>query len=373
MVLKMLRYCILCTVIWFGWAGFCEEPVRADDAPASPVQQLLERLSSVDYSIRQQARKSLRDVPLEQLPELVDGLSEPSAESCVLRVRILEEIMLSDTGSRGELAEQGLEYLSLQDGPLGAAAKSTLIRNSQLRESRARLAIERLGGAVTYRNPNSPEAMMARPALPDAPGTGVGFGPPAIPWSIWLHDSWKGKPEDLWHLRRFSRWTGLVVYVIKGSGVDANDVRMLTGWLPGMVVQERGASLGIRAGVDQDSCEIREVMPGSPADRASLAVGDRILTADGRRIRSFYDLVSFLTEKSPRDTVDFEVLRAGDAGQNIRQFKVTLGSWRTHEDPDRVAPPPDFAGPQGTSYLLLHDRPPQVPMPEPQRIEGILR
>lgn len=81
---------------------------------------------------------------------------------------------------------------------------------------------------------------------------------------------------------------------------------------------------------------VTDVTPGSPADRAGLrsgnqptqivglnADGDLIIAVDGREVRTFSDMLSYLiNHRSPGDTVVFTVLRAGQE----MEVEITLGS-----------------------------------------------
>ncbi|MCA9080007.1 MAG: PDZ domain-containing protein [Planctomycetaceae bacterium] len=361
-----LSCCLLCGLVLSVRIG------SAGDWTEARVTALVEQLSAPEHAARQQARKQLVDISFELIPQLIEIRDELQAETGVLRVRVLEDIMLADDGRRGERAEQALEVLTFDEGPVGAEAGRVLIRNHQLRESRARVAIERLGGAVTYRDVARLQATRPRFMPAQSPGLGVGFGPPVVPYAVWIFSDWKGKPEDLWHIRRFAYHSELVVYVIRGSGVELMDVRPLAAWIPGLEVQTRGAVLGIQGGLDEAGCSISHVTRNSPADRAHLMPGDRIVALDGEEIRSFYDLVLRLQPKDAGDVVELTVERGSLLDKQTFHQGVKLGSWRASNDDEQAPPPPLFAGPQAQSYHLLQDRPPAVPLPDVP-IRGFLR
>ncbi len=57
--------------------------------------------------------------------------------------------------------------------------------------------------------------------------------------------------------------------------------------------------------------EIGKIVPGSPAARAGLAIGDRLVAVDDRPVEDFRDLVA-IVQPSPGKTLRFRVERAGD-------------------------------------------------------------
>ena len=57
--------------------------------------------------------------------------------------------------------------------------------------------------------------------------------------------------------------------------------------------------------------EIGTIVPGSPAERGGLKVGDRIVAVDGKAVADFPALVK-IVQPSPGRTLHFEVIREGD-------------------------------------------------------------
>lgn len=56
--------------------------------------------------------------------------------------------------------------------------------------------------------------------------------------------------------------------------------------------------------------EVQRVLPGSPAEAAGLAPGDRIVAVDGARVEHFFDLVRLIGERAEQE-VTLEVERGG--------------------------------------------------------------
>lgn len=73
-----------------------------------------------------------------------------------------------------------------------------------------------------------------------------------------------------------------------------------------------------------DGAVVREVAPGTPADRAGMLAGDVIVSIGGRGVGSWAQLRPAIRENAPGDTVDVVVERDGER----RTLRVTLA-----EDP----------------------------------------
>ena len=75
---------------------------------------------------------------------------------------------------------------------------------------------------------------------------------------------------------------------------------------------------------------LSDVRPGSPADKAGIKGGDRIVEIGGTRIENLYDMSYALQDHKPGDTVDVIVIRGG-VRTTLRATLSTRGG---------VAPPP---------------------------------
>jgi hypothetical protein len=84
----------------------------------------------------------------------------------------------------------------------------------------------------------------------------------------------------------------------------------------------RGAMLGVKAGLEEP-WSIREVIPGSAADKAGLRPFDRIVKYDGQPVATFQELRTLIAKCEPGDSASFEVER----GFETIQMKVTFGEW----------------------------------------------
>ena len=345
-----------------GRVALCDDTAPPDFANLESVLQRAQSSVSVE---RCSARQDMLKLRGHELREFVSRFPYDSAEINSVLVWSLERILQADTGPDGELAEKGLEYLSIQNGPYSVAASMALHRNSQLRRTRAATALARLGATITYRDPVRFEQILTLP--PETPGVGVGFGPASIPTAVFIHEDWRGQREDLWQLRRLTCQSGMVIYVINGAKVEINDIWSATAaWIPGVDIEQRGASLGItRNGFEERSgCGVDSVLPHSAAEKAGLLQGDLIFQVDETRISSFNELVQLLRDKRPGESVNVHLLRKAGLDESLVQVPIVLGSWRNQLDPNAVDPPPPFQGPEGVSYIELFDRPPGVPLPQ---------
>jgi len=86
-------------------------------------------------------------------------------------------------------------------------------------------------------------------------------------------------------------------------------------------VKKGGPFLGITTSPAAGGLKIYRVLAGSPAAKAGLKVGDIILKADGKPIKTHKDLVDMLKKHKPGDVVEMEVLR----GEKTEIVKVKLG------------------------------------------------
>jgi S1-C subfamily serine protease len=69
-----------------------------------------------------------------------------------------------------------------------------------------------------------------------------------------------------------------------------------------------------------DGVQLAGVMPGSPAEETGLAKGDLVVAVAGERVSGLADLTRILHAHRPGETVDVEVVRAGER----RTHRTTL-------------------------------------------------
>jgi serine protease Do len=79
--------------------------------------------------------------------------------------------------------------------------------------------------------------------------------------------------------------------------------------------------IGVRGDGEADHCRIRDVIPGSPADRAGLRPDDVVTRFAGKKVGAFDDLVAGVQSQQPGDEVLLEVVRGGER----LTLRVTVG------------------------------------------------
>lgn len=135
--------------------------------------------------------------------------------------------------------------------------------------------------------------------------------------------------------RRVERWSGLRDALLRGRGgateVELADGRTLAIRIPG----DRGERVRLaEALLPWQDPVITAVNPGSPAERAGLRGGDRIVAVDGGPVRSWYEFQDAIRAR-PETPVELTVLRDGreivrsvtPLGQEARDAKT--GAKRT--------------------------------------------
>ena len=102
-------------------------------------------------------------------------------------------------------------------------------------------------------------------------------------------------------------------------------LRLLRARVPGkkVVLKRRRPVLGcvMQHGERAGEVLVQRLLPGGPAEKAGLKLGDQILQADGIQVRSVYQVVSLVLKKQPGDRITLLVRR----GERTHRFTVTLG------------------------------------------------
>ena len=89
------------------------------------------------------------------------------------------------------------------------------------------------------------------------------------------------------------------------------------------------AGLGVVLDMYQDDVEVRDVAPGSPADRAGIRRGDQILAVNGQRINGPEQLAQLVREEDPGSRVDIRIRRDGEQRNltaELEPLREALGS-----------------------------------------------
>ena len=113
------------------------------------------------------------------------------------------------------------------------------------------------------------------------------------------------------------------IVIRDGKLIDAKNITDIDGLLAGtraflgVTLNDITPELREHFGAPKDAGVIVEsVQPDSPAEKAGIKVGDIVLSADGKDVKSSADLRAALREKKEGDSVRLEVLR-GRSRQTI--------------------------------------------------------
>ena len=107
------------------------------------------------------------------------------------------------------------------------------------------------------------------------------------------------------------------------EGRRIEPVRLGVALAPGEVARQLRRAVGLP---DRDGVLVRTVVEGSPAEAAGIAVGDLLVTAAGRPLRTPDDVFAVLDGLRPGDTLEVEVVR-GETGTTVTvEFGERAGS-----------------------------------------------
>lgn len=88
-----------------------------------------------------------------------------------------------------------------------------------------------------------------------------------------------------------------------------------------IILTRRRPVVGVQLDGDERGIHIQRVTVGSPAEKAGLKVGDRVLATDGVQIRSVYQALLPTLHRQPGDTLRFTIERKSEK----REVEVVLG------------------------------------------------
>lgn len=130
-----------------------------------------------------------------------------------------------------------------------------------------------------------------------------------------------GEPTPTWQalhqqlLRRLGE-SGSMSFTVSypDSSLQYMSQARLDDWLRGVEEPNPVAGLGLRLKVPEDQVIIGQVESGSPADRAGLEIGDRVLAADGQTMASWSDWVDYVRAR-PGQEMELSLEREGQRRQ----------------------------------------------------------
>jgi hypothetical protein len=291
----------------------------------------VDELESDQFDERERAQKKLIDAGDSALSAVVDAAQHGSLESSTRAINILLAWAESDNS---DLVIAALEHLvGLKDHP--KQAKAAEERLFYVREYLALKEFEKLGGEYQV------DLKLARTVIPINRLQYL---------QVIIGSQWKGGIENLdlledmphvttvsFHspplgdealkiLTKLPQIKFVDLYGTKRMTQDA--IARVKEQLPGVLFDERGpAFLGVQSGAG-DHAPVGHVVAGSPADLAGIKPGDTIIQFEGKEIKDFRELTTFIAEHEAGDTVTLSVLRKppNEVPQTV-DLKVTFAQW----------------------------------------------
>lgn len=169
-------------------------------------------------------------------------------------------------------------------------------------------------------------------------------------YDIIISQEWNGTKESIRFFRRLPMLKNFLskskVYVLPDANLTDEELISLRENLPNGVVENRGpAYMGVTRGVsledNRNSAIVQSVFVKSPAGRAGIKAGDQITKIGNSKINSFEDLIKFVAQSEPDQTVTVflhrhtpvvEKLKSGKQRTRFRlieyEYQVTFGRYR---------------------------------------------
>lgn len=307
-----------------------EQPAVAEN-PGRPglsekqIDELVADLAAPEFTRRQKATKQLATGGGRVVDAVSEAARTGNLEVATRAVQILEFIFIYGIPESSMKAQVALEDLADLQQPLASGStiqtevNTVLALNYRLRESRALIAIRRLGGIIRYRE-----------SLDGTIQDVTDDQPPEI--LILTLQEWKGTSKDLKYIKRLDRLQQL--YVVRKEvgdmeyvrAISENDVAEIEAALPGVEVSWRGpAFLGVSGiALGGQGCRLDRVTPGGAADKAGLKPNDLLLQFDGQDVNGFEQLVRLIGRHDPGDKIPATALR----GNQLMEFEITLTGWK---------------------------------------------
>jgi hypothetical protein len=302
-------------------------------ASAERIAQWVRELDDDQYTVREAATAALSAAGKEAVAPLAkaaagDGSEGGSLEVSARCVAILERLAGSDSAELADAARDALESLAPpRRTPASERAADALARLSARHAERAKKKLLQLG-AVRGSGENFLRKDVERDdqlVITKKRWTGtiddlrlLAYLPDITYVSI---HGVRLNADALTHLSRLRQVRHIELY---GTGLDSASIAKLREALPGLSVLDvrSGGVLGVsRFGLER--CELREIIPDTPAARAGLQPMDVVTHVDGKPLDTYRALISHLRTCSGGDKVKLAIERGG---KKI-DVEVTLAAW----------------------------------------------
>lgn len=305
---------------WFwGWCGliaalialiFVLPDPTAQELSNLSNQQLLDLLRSPRSVIREAASGQLLARSKTVVPKL--GAAAMVADEADLPAifGLLQELFLSSDPAVAEAAETMIEELSRQPNQAVAeAADGIIAANLTLRHARAIAQIRQLGCQI-HDLPTNGEPIVSY--IPNGADSG---------WLTQAHvflfdENWHGGDDGLKYLLRVYPFDALSVHLTREAPISAPALQQLRTRRKRIAVRRQDEScLGVHVEEAhqsrQEGVRFSHVVSNSPAARAGLRRGDRLIAFNGRSIGTFIDLQQCAVSCRPGDRVELLIERMG--------------------------------------------------------------
>jgi len=276
------------------------------------LSRLVRQLGAPEYSQREEATERLIGLGAPSVPMLERAALAGGPEATTRAIAILETLYLTGDDETSDAAEEALERLADSEKQEAAArATEVLLSNQRFRERRALQRIVELGGVVKD---------VLGEVLDVRDPTALGREIPILQLGL----AWRGGDDGLRHVKRLRSLQ--VLYVITGCGVSDKALEELRRALPNLKsIERRGpAYFGVGGTQHEQGCVITSVRADSAAARAGIAQGDVLLEFDGKKVKTFRDLVELIGQKKPGDRVKVLLRREGQ----LKTVEVVLDAWK---------------------------------------------
>ena len=340
-IFRTVRYCAygLMVLLFVSCAGSFsrvkgEEFKRYPPPPAIPglqdnaIELLLHELSDPSYEVRERATAELKNSGFAGLEKIAELFNHAEYET---RLRAFSVILHLHTKAMEYQFDQHVDRLEVlfesainsDDEQLAGLALQSVERYSAVNweelylydvenvwEQYAIQRVKRAGIRVVN------QTVMGSTRFDPQTDTGG--------YDFIISKKWNRNDNSLRYLYRIPSLHK--VYVLSGAGVSEKQIDSMVTNLPPDCVQTRSAAkLGVMGGgtFGRSSCVIKDVTPGSAADRAGIRVHDVIMGYEGKEIEHFEQLIQEIKSHQPGDKVKMQILR----GNKVYDLSVTLDGW----------------------------------------------
>jgi hypothetical protein len=272
---------------------------------SSSPADLVGYLSSSRDSLRRHAAARLLAHGADAVPALVARMPDADETEIEQLFLVLEDLYVSADSQVADATEAALEQLAGdRREEVRQATKELFQANNSRRYLRACAAVEAMGGKLL-----STPFRMRSIDLQFASDIAV------------IDDDWTGGDAGL---KSLSRLKGLQwVHIADDAPVSPQAIAELAS-LPGVGIRrEREACcLGVEVKTGGGALTIRQLVSGSPAERAGMEPGDRLVSIADAPISNFDNFLNELRSHRPGDTVSIVVQRR----EQLVTISVELGT-----------------------------------------------